>query len=107
MYDIRFSNGKKLSGVRIDGSAFASDEKLTRAEIEGGLRVVEIEQTSVSEGDPEGYSGGRYENMSLGYYGEHGGVLEIVLNPCNEVERAKLQLRGDVDYIAMMTGVEL
>ena len=107
MYTITLSNGRKLTGLRVNGSAFETTDEITREELLGGLKRVVI-RSDGGTAEVEGYvPEGEYEYMTLGYYGRHGGVLQFVLNEADEVEREGLKLRGDIDYVAMMTGVEL
>ncbi len=108
MYAITFSNGYSLTGLKVNGSAFETSGAVDRERVLGGLRRVSIVQTGEDEGDALGVIvSGEYENMSLGYYGEHDGVTQLVLNSADPMEQEKLQNRADIDYIAMMTGVTL
>ena len=106
-YDIEFSNGVKLQNCEENGTGFSVVSEVSLPEITGGLRRVKITARAEGiEGERELLSG-EYEYMRLGYYGVHNGVLTLVLNPCDERERELLRQRGDIDYIAMMLGVEL
>ena len=106
MYAIRLSNGKELTGLHLNGSAFETEEDMKFEDIVGGLRHVVIEQTEAEEWKPEDVAG-EYDNMMVGYIGRHGGVTQLVLNAADEEEQERLKVRADIDYIAIMTGVEL
>ena len=106
MYSVTLSNGVKLTGLHVNGSAFETQEDVSREDLAGGLRRVVVKRESEDEG--EGYMPeGEYENMKLGYYGRHGGVLQFVLCEADAREQELLRLRGDIDYVAMISGVEL
>ena len=104
MYTITLSNGRKLTGLRVNGSAFETTDEITREELLGGLKRVVI-RSDGEAAEVEGYvSEGEYEYMTLGYYGRHGGVLQFVLNECDLKAREMEQLRADVDFALMLGG---
>ncbi|MBQ7220824.1 MAG: hypothetical protein IJS28_07585 [Synergistaceae bacterium] len=106
MYAITFSNGKTLTQCGVNGSAFETRESVSKGEVLGGLRRVVIRQVEKTEGEPETL-GGEYENMTLGYFMKHGEVTQLVLNEADLEEQKFMQLRADIDYLAMVAGEEL
>ncbi len=107
MYAVTLSDGTAITRLHLNGSVFETTQTITREDIEGKLRHVRIVRTEPYEDtDMEGLAG-EYESMKLGYFMKHGEVTQILLLPRDEAEAEKLQLRGDIDYLAMMTGVEL
>lgn len=99
--DMKLSNGLELKGCRYSGGSYETEESVGATDLAGGLRRVEITHTESGEveelnnvwlegyaGRPEG--GSRFSIRELGYY-----------------EREELKLKANVEYLAMMMGVEL
>lgn len=108
---ITVSDGTQLSGLGLNGNNFISPVEVTEETFRGKLGKVVI------SGNPETVEPGligEHEHMELvqiaHYTQATHGVADgwyFVLReiPADELER--LQARGDIDYIAMMTGIEL
>ncbi len=103
MYTIRLSDGTTVKAQGINGNYFVCDEKFDTGIFAGKLNGVTI---SCDDEDILGVVGS-HEHMRL----EHemmfeGKFLFLLLDiPQEEIYRAKLD--GNIEYLAMMTGVEL
>lgn len=100
--DVKLSNGLELKGCKRTGNSYRTPEVIKLKELSGGLRRVEVRNTETGEVEeyadlwleecrelPEG-KGTVIRMRELGYY-----------------ERQDMQLKANVEYIAMMTGVEI
>ena len=100
---VELSNGKVFSGLELRGTCYVSKEEVKESDFAGGLRSVK--EVYVSE------DGHREQTERVG--AELGGVFKCdgewyfwFLERSAE-ELARLQDRADIEYIAMMTGVEI
>lgn len=106
MWKITFSDGTSLEGLELSGNTFYSPAEVKRELLtDGKLSHVKIE--------------GPEEDMT-GLLGEHGamkvlsccyaswcGKWQLVLGDYSDAELRELKREGDIEYVAMMTGVEL
>ena len=111
IFTITLADGTQLSGLELNGNNFVSKTEVTEETFRGKLSKVIIEGDA--EADEAGLIG-EHHNMELvqiAYYTQaiHGcddGYYFVLRDiPASELE--VLKNRGDIDYIAMMTGVEL
>ena len=106
MYTITLSNGHTYSGARLNGTVYELPGEVSREDIAGGLKRVVV-KLSGELGECEADMSGEYENVQLGYYRVRNGRTYVQFNERDIREVEKVRVRGDIDYIAMMTGVEL
>ena len=111
IYTLKFSDGSHMSGLKLNGNNFVSVVEVSAADFRGKLSGVEI--TGTGEG-VDGSICGVHEHMELVqvvHYtqGEHGlpDGWYFVLGDIPAEEYARKKMEGNVEYIAMMTGVEL
>ena len=111
IYTLKFSDGSQMTGLKLNGNNFVSLVEVKAADFRGKLSRVEI--TGAGEGSEAGPLG-LHEHMELvqvAHYtqGEHGlpDGWYFVLREVSAEEYARKELEGNVEYIAMMTGVEL
>ena len=110
-FTVTLADGTQLGGLELNGNNFVSKTEVTEGTFKGKLGRVVI--AGDAEADEAGLIG-EHENMELvqiahytqathgcedGYY--------FVLRDIPAAELETLRNRGDIDYIAMMTGVEL
>lgn len=110
MYRITLGDGTILDGLRLNGNNFVSEVRVSEGEFSGKLRNVKIESLDPSGGEDDGGyggSGGTHALMKLEQIQEHEGEWWFILRDISAAELESVRLRGDVDYLAMMTGVEL
>lgn len=111
MFTVILSDGTQLGNLELNGNNFVSKSEVTPAIFAGKLGKVII--TGDAEADEAGLIG-EHHNMELvqvAHYTQKvhgcadGWYFTLRKIPADELER--LQARGDIDYIAMMTGVAL
>ena len=111
MFTVTLSDGTQIGNLELNGNNFVSKTEVTSQTFAGKLGKVII--TGDAEADEAGLIG-EHHNMELvqvAHYTQkvHGcedGYYFVLRDiPPSELER--LQARGDIDYIAMMTGVAL
>ena len=103
-YKITLSDGTELRGLGLNGNNFVSKTEIKVSDFAGKLSHVVIEGT----GEDSGYDpSGEYDHMELLQVTREGDEWWFVLFQRSERELAELRSRGDIEYIAMMTGVEL
>ena len=110
-FTIKLADGTQLANLELNGNNFISRTEVTEEMFKGKLSKVTI--TGDAEAD-EGGLIGTHEHMELvqiAHYTQdvHGCAdgWYFVLREIPAAELERLQNRGDIDYIAMMTGVEL
>ena len=104
-YRVELSSGKVFSGLEISGTCFKSRREVKAEDFAGGLSLVHVKGKEEAEGAPEV----EYELE----YAELGGVKKLGeewyfwFEAESAEARAAAKARADIEYIAMMTGVEL
>lgn len=88
----------------MNGNNFISKTELTEDTFRGKLSKVTI--TGDAEAEDAGLIG-EHEHMELVQVQQYGAEWWFILREMSAAELQALKDRGDIDYIAMMTGVEL
>ena len=108
---VTLADGTQLSGLELNGNNFVSKTEVTADTFKGKLGRVIIEGDA--EADEAGLIG-EHHNMELvqvtHYTQATHGLADGWYFALREIPAAELEAlrnRGDIDYIAMMTGVEL
>ena len=107
IYTITLSNGKVFSALKMSGSCFVSKTAVKAEDFSGGLKKVVVH--GVGDAPEEQGLDVREELYSC----ELGGVFTVEgeyyfwLNVPTAQELESMKARADVDYLALMTGVEL
>ena len=92
---IALSNGTELTGLELNGNNYISPEKLTEDTFADGLSPVVI-------------NGEEHEQMALMQCIQHAdGRTWFILRDVTAEEVAQAKLRADIDFLALMTDVEL
>lgn len=92
---IALSNGTELTGLELNGNNYISPEKLTEDTFADGLSPVVI-------------NGEEHEQMALVQCIQHAdGRTWFILRDATAEEVANAKLRSDIDFIALMSGIEL
>lgn len=105
MYIINLSNGVNLENVHQNGDLFSVTGEMSREELEAGLGSVSIVGTPDMEYDLN--KSGAYKHLKVGYWREVGTTKEFTLVSRSEQEMRELELEAKLEYVAMMTEVEL
>lgn len=97
LYTIMLEDGTTINDLYLNGNNFISQTKLTQEVFEGRLGTV-----TISDGEYEE----THHNMELVQITETDGEYWFVLIdiPKSQLENSKI--RSDVDYLAMMSGIE-
>ena len=103
-YDVELSNGKKFSGLKMSGSCFVTEESVNESDFAGGLSLVKVKEYG---DDGEVLLEYERELVELGGVFKVDGEMYLWFLERSEEEKARLKLSADVEYVAMMTGVEL
>lgn len=98
-YTISFADGTIIDNLRLNGNNFISGTELTEAVFAGNLRHVTITD---SDGIAE-----EYTNMELVQLRQYGDEWWFILREKSTQQMSDERVRADIDYIAMMTDVEL
>ena len=102
-WKITLSDGTKLENLRLNGNNFVSDTELFENDFKGKLTKVQIEGTT-QEGQKIKEEYTHLELVQITHY-EDG--YYFVLRQITEAELDKIKTQADIEYIAMMTDVDL
>lgn len=95
---IVLSNGREIANLKMNGNNFVSRKAVTEELFEGVLSPVRIDCDGVQEIHP---------NMELVQITQVDGEYWFVLRDIPQKELDDIQIRADVDFIAMMADIEL
>lgn len=98
VYTITLENGTKIENLRLNGNNFISQEQIDPEIFDGNLGKVVINYGENNE---------VHENMGLVQVTQMGEEYWFVLRDIPASEIANAKLRSDLDYLAMMTAVEI
>lgn len=107
-YSIELSNGVVLNNLRMNGNNFISDSIIEKSIFDHNLSPVVI-----SSDDPNNIDSfieiGVHSNMDLVQitYNENTKEWWFILRDVSESELQYAKMRSDIEYLAMMTDVEL
>lgn len=92
---IALSNGTELTGLELNGNNYISPEKLTEDTFADGLSPVVI-------------NGEEHKQMALVQCIQHAdGRTWFILRDVTAEEVANAKLRSDIDFIALMSDIDL
>lgn len=92
---IALSNGTELTGLELNGNNYISPEKLTEDTFADGLSPVVI-------------NGEEHEQMALVQCVQHAdGRTWFILRDVTAEEVANAKLHSDIDFIALMSDIDL
>ena len=103
-YRVELSNGKVFSGLEMSGTCYVSKVEVKESDFAGGMRRVKVKQTVEGMPCPLEYE---LECAELGGVFKNDGEWYFWFLERSAEETARLKLSADVEYVAMMTGVEL
>lgn len=98
-YTITLADGTVLNNLTMNGNNYISVTEIDEEVFDGNLSSV-----MVSDGETEQ----AYENMDLIHLtANSSGEYWFALRALSADEIERMQLRSDIEYISMMTGIEL
>lgn len=103
-YSVKLSNGRELNNVHLNGNNFYTTYKIDKSIFEGGLKTV-----IVSDGETEQVCD-NMELLQLVEYTENMGITPgwyFVFGDIPEEKMRYAKLESDMEYLSMMTGVDL
>lgn len=97
-YTITLSDGTVIGDLRLNGNNFISKTQINPEIFDGNLATVVISDGEMEE---------THENMGLVQVTKMGEEYWFILRdiPASEIENARL--RSDIDYVMMMTDIEI
>lgn len=98
IYTIVLSDGTIISDLRMNGNNFISQNPIDAEIFDGNLSNVVIDN---GEGDEI------HKNMSLVQITKMGKEYWFILRDVSETEIENARLRSDLDYVLMMTNIEI
>ena len=98
VYTITLADGTVISNLTMNGNNFVSETQITSDMFEDNLFEV-----TIGDGEFEEV----HENMELVQIAQYGDDYYFVLRDLTAEEIEKLSIRADIEYIAMMAGIEL
>ena len=97
-YKIILTDGQTIDGLRLNGNNFVSSSPIAESIFDDNLSPVTIYENGVPS---------VHENMELVQVTRMGGEYWFILRDITQKELDEIRLRADVDFIAMMSDIEL
>ena len=104
-FTVTLADGTSISNLELNGNNFISKTELTPETFSGKLSKVKIEGPEDCF-DDAGLIG-EHKNMELVQVKKYGDEYWFILRDLSQEELKELKNRGDIEYIAMMSGIEL
>lgn len=98
IYKITLANGTVIENLRLNGNNYISDKEITADMFLGNLTMV-----TINDGEKDTV----HENMDLVQIMKYDDEYWFILRTMTKKELQDLKNRADIDYIAMMTEVEI
>lgn len=101
-WKITLSDGTQFKNLRLNGNNFVSEKEITKDDFKGKLSKVTIEgiengQEVVKE----------YERMELVQIAHYEDGYYFVLREIPQEELDKLKMQSDIEYLAMMSDIDM
>lgn len=98
VYKITLADGVELSNLRLNGNNFISDLEIEDSMFDGNLSPVTINDENSDE---------IHDNMVLVQISKIDGKCAFILRDLTDDELKENKLRADIEYLAMMSEIEL
>lgn len=98
IYTVTLTDGTVLLNLRMNGNNFISAEPVTDETF-----VDNLDPVTISDGEYED----QHEHMALIYTQRRGDEYWFALRDRTPDELARLKIQSDIEYLAMMTDIEL
>lgn len=97
-YKITLNDGTEINNLKLNGNNYISTEPIDPAVFDGNCSPVVISDGTHDE---------IHDNMELVQITEVNGKYWFVLRDFSADELAQIKMRSDIEYVAMMTDIEL
>lgn len=97
-YNIKLSDGTVIENLKLNGNNFIS-----RVPLSVDLFTDNCSPVIISDGETDEI----HENMELVQVTEMGEEYWFVLRDISKAEMERIKMQSDIEYVAMMAGVEL
>lgn len=101
-WKITLSDGTQLKNLKLNGNNFVSKAKITEDMFKGKLSKVIYERDTDGETIKE-----EYTHMALVQITTVQDEYYFILRKLSEAELKEIKMKSDIEYIAMMTDIEL
>lgn len=102
LWKITLSDGTKIENLRLNGNNYISEAKLTEDDFKGKLSKVTI------EGSEDGQEIKKeYEHMELVQIVHYKDGYYFILRELSAAELKEIKMQSDIEYLAMMTDIDL
>jgi len=98
IYSITLADGTVIENLRLNGNNYISNEPVNSAIFDNNCSPVMINDGTVIDA---------HDNMELVQVTEVNGKYWFVLRDISFEELKQIKIQSDIEYLAMMTGVEL
>ena len=98
IYKITLADGTEIRNLRLNGNNFISDAPISETIFDGNGSTVII-----NDGETDEF----HENMELGQITPVGDEYWFVLRDLTAAELKQIKMQSDIEYVAMMAGVEI
>lgn len=98
IYKITLADGTVIDNLKLNGNNYVSEKELTDDIFIGNLDTVTIDDGDMAL---------TYNNMELIQLKKYADGYYFILKEMSEAELQEIKVRADIDYIAMMTDIEL
>lgn len=97
-YTITFSDGSRLTDLHVNGNNFVSDFEVTEQMFKGKMSHIEIYDGEVNH---------EFDDVELLQIMPYDGKWYFVIREIPKEQLEKMQMQANIEYLAMMTDVEL
>ena len=101
-WKITLSDGTQLKNLRLNGNNFVSETEITKEQFDGKLSKVVVE--GIEEGQEVIQE---YKHVQLVQIAHYEDGYYFVLRELSKDELDKIKTQADIEYLAMMTDVDL
>lgn len=102
-WEITLADGTQLKNLGLNGNNFVSESEITKDDFKGKLSKVKIEGTAEDGREITE----EHEHMELVQIAHYEDGYYFVLRDITDAEIEKKKIKADIDYIAMMSDIDL
>lgn len=102
LYTVILADGTELNNLGLNGNNFVSSE-----DIDGDIFMDNCSPVTISYNDGENVHEEFHKNMELVQISKIDNNTLFVLRDISDEELARIKMQADIEYIAMMSNIEL